>query len=129
MTGVGTTDGSGGTITNTTGAGASFNLASSITLTNMVIGDGTATAGQAPDAVVSIGGSGIVATDVGGSPGLTLTNVRVSRTANHGVDATRLTGLAMILASLAGILAGGLAVLAGLAVLLAGDLELGLAGV
>ncbi len=95
VTGVGTTDGSGGTITNTTGDGASFNAASTVSLANMVIGDGTAVSGQAPDAVVSIGGSGIVATDVTGSPGLALANVLVSRTADHGVDGTRVTGLSI----------------------------------
>lgn len=95
VTGVGTTDGSGGTITNTTGAGASFNQTAAVTLANVVLGDGTAVAGQAPDAVNAVGGSGIVATDVSGSPGLTLTNVRVARTAGHGLDATRLTGLSI----------------------------------
>lgn len=97
VTGTGATAGSGGTITGTTGDGVSLNTAMNVTLRNMVIGDPTAAVGQAPDATNLVGtagaGSGIVAIDVTGAPGLTLTNVLVSRTADHGLAATRLGGL------------------------------------
>lgn len=93
VTGTATTSGSGGTITNTTGDGVVLNATGAVSLSNMIIGDATAAAGQDPDATNLIAGDGISATDVTGAPGLALNNVVVSRTANHGVDGTRVTGL------------------------------------
>ncbi|MBT8337374.1 MAG: tandem-95 repeat protein [Gemmatimonadetes bacterium] len=95
ITGVGTTDGSGGTITNTTGDAVVLNATGSVSLANMVLGDPTAVLGQIPDATNFVGGAGIMATDVSGTPGLALSNVLVSRTASHGIDGTRVTGLSV----------------------------------
>jgi hypothetical protein len=95
VTGTATTGGSGGTITNTTGDGVVLNATGPVSLANMIIGDPAASAGQAPDASNLIAGDGISATDVTGAPGLTLNNVLVSRTADHGIDGTRVTGLTL----------------------------------
>ncbi len=92
VSGTGTTDGSGGTITATTGDGVVLTSASAVSLANMIIGDAAASAGQAPDATNAVAGDGIVATDV---TGLTLNNVLVSRTADHGIDGTRVTTLSV----------------------------------
>ena len=83
MTGTGTTDGSGGTITRTTGDGIFLDTATNITLRNMTIGDGSATSDQPPDDSVFIGSDGIEMKDVlpgTGTAGLTLDNVKIVRT-------------------------------------------------
>jgi hypothetical protein len=95
VTGTGTTDGSGGTLTNLTSDAVVLNATGEVTLANMVIGDPAAVAGEAPDPTNFVWGAGISATDVTGSPGLTITNVLISRTASHGVEGVRLTGLAV----------------------------------
>jgi hypothetical protein len=95
VTGVGSTDGSGGTVTNVTGDAVVLNATGAVSLANMVLGDPTAVLGQTPDATNLVGGVGIRATDVTGAPGLTLSNVLVSRTASHGLDGIRVTGLSV----------------------------------
>ena len=95
VSGSGTTGGSGGTITNTTGDGIVLNTTGAVSLANMIIGDGSASAGEAPDATNLIAGHGISATDVTGAPGLTINNLLVARTGGHGIDGTRVTGLSL----------------------------------
>ena len=88
VTGTGTTDGSGGTITRTTGDGIFLDTATNITLRNMTIGDGSATSDQPPDDSVFIGSDGIEMKDVlpgTGTAGLTLDNVKIARTGDHGI--------------------------------------------
>lgn len=92
VSGTATTDGSGGTITATSADGVVLTSTGPVSLANMIIGDATATAGQAPDATNAVAGDGIAATDV---TGLTLNNLLVSRTANHGIDGTRVTALTL----------------------------------
>lgn len=93
VTGVATTDGSGGTIANTTGDGAVFTATGAVSLANMVIGDETATVADVPDATDFIGDAGVRAGALTGGAGLTLTNVLISRTDGHGVAATGLAAL------------------------------------
>lgn len=81
----------GGIIQNTTGDGVVLNNANGITLQNMTIGDPTATPANGPDAIANIAGDGIQVT--GTSNGLTLNNVTIARTGDHGVNAANHTNL------------------------------------
>ena len=93
VTGVGTTDDSGGVIDHTSGdAVTANNVRGGLTLRNMLIGDGTATAGQAKDATNRIGGDGI---DLVGVDDVVLTNLTIARTDDHGIDGTDVTNFAI----------------------------------
>ena len=83
----------GGVIQNTTGDGVILNNANGITLQNMTIGDTTASPANSPDATANIFGDGIQVT--GTSTGLTLNNVTIARTGDHGVNAANHTNLAV----------------------------------
>ena len=93
VSGTGTTDASGGTIQGTSGDGIDLNTVTGVTFKNMVIGDGTATLGQAPDSTTFIGDNGIDATTV---TNLTLNNVKIARTEVQGVDGIGVNGFTMI---------------------------------
>lgn len=95
VSGTGTTDGSGGTIMNTTGDGAAFLTTGAVSLANMVIGDATATVADVPTTADFIGDAGVRASALGGA-GLTLENVLISRTDGHGVSTQGLAGLTVV---------------------------------
>jgi hypothetical protein len=93
VNGTGTTDGSGGHIQRTTGDAISLTNTRFTTLKNMTIGDSTATAGQTPNATNHIAGDGI---DMNDANDVTLNNIRIARTGNHGIDGTGVTNLSMV---------------------------------
>lgn len=93
VTGVGSTDGSGGTITNTTSDGAYFTATGAVSLANMIVGDPAATAAEAPDGVTFIDGAGVRGGALTGGAALALDNMLISRTSGHGVAANGLTDL------------------------------------
>jgi hypothetical protein len=93
VNGTGTTDGTGGHIQRTTGDAISLTNTRFTTLKNMTIGDSTATAGQTPNATNHISGDGI---DMNNANDVTLDNIRIARTGNHGIDGTGVTNLSMV---------------------------------
>ncbi len=93
VTGSGTTDASGGTVRNTSSdAVTANNVRGGVTLRNMVLGDSTATLGQAKDATNNIGADGI---DLVGVDDVVLTNMRIARTKDHGIDGTDVTNFSI----------------------------------
>ncbi len=93
VTGVGTTDDSGGVIDHITGDAVTANdVRGGLTLRNLLIGDGAATAGQPKDATNRIGADGI---DLVGVDDVVLTNLTIARTDDHGIDGTDVTNFAI----------------------------------
>ena len=97
VTGDGTTatqggNDSGGIVQNTTGDGIVLNNATDITLRNMTIGATAATPANGASATANIATDGIDATDV---TGLSLFNVTIARTGDHGIRGLRVTNLTL----------------------------------
>jgi hypothetical protein len=90
VTGTGSTDASGGVIQNTSADGVVLTGTRFANLSNMVIGDATATPGQVPNATNNVGGDGIAMTN---ADDIALDNLKIARTGAHGIDGTGVTNL------------------------------------
>ena len=92
VTGVATTDESGGVIDNTTGDAVVLDQVDSLTLRNMRLGESTTAQGDAPDSNIAIAGDAIDITD---SSNLVFTNLRIADTSGDGIKGTGVTNLTL----------------------------------
>ena len=92
VTGMGSTDESGGVIDDTTGDAVVLVNVDDVTLRNMRLGEATTAQGDMPDSNTAINGDAI---DISNSANLTFSNLRISDTSGDGIKGSGVTNLAL----------------------------------